>query len=150
MRTMSSLPALLLRVLLSVVLIFNGSGYAYAATQMHMADATAASDMADHGTAAHDTPPYHADMSGNMSHGGMDDPDAAPSPKDGLAGHDGHESPNCCQADQCDCVCAQHVPATSLAFWPRSLALVRGRVPAYHPDQHLSPVLSHLQRPPIS
>ena len=40
---MSSLPAILLRVLLSVVLIFNGSGYAYAATQMHMASTPVAS-----------------------------------------------------------------------------------------------------------
>jgi hypothetical protein len=149
MRTMSSLPALFLRVLLSVVLIFNGSGYAYAATQMHMDNATAASDVADHGTAAHDAPPCHAGVSGHMAHDGMADPDTAPSQKDGFAGHDGHESSNCCQTDQCDCVCAQHVPATSLAFWLRSPVLIRGRAPAYQLDQHLSPVLPHLQRPPI-
>jgi hypothetical protein len=154
---MSSLPALLLRVLLSVVLIFNGSGYAYAATQMHMAGAPVASDLtdhgvADHGMAAHEAPPCHADMSGDMSHDGMADPDMAPSPMDGLAGHDGHDGhdgANCCQTDQCDCVCAQHVPATSLASWLRSPTLVRSRVPAYRPVQHLSPALSHLQRPPI-
>lgn len=145
---MSSLPAILLRVLLSVVLIFNGSGYAYAATQMHMTSASVASNMTDHhvadqGAAAHDAPPCHGSMDGEIA-----DPDPAP-PADGLAGHDGHDGSNCCQTDQCDCVCAQHVPATSLAFWLRSPVLVRGRVPAYRPAQHLSPALPNLQRPPI-
>lgn len=144
---MSSLAAILLRVLLSVVLIFNGSGYAYAATQMHMSGVSAAShmtdrDVADLSAAAHDAPPCHEAM------GDMADPDPAP-PADGLAGHDGHDGSNCCQTDQCDCVCAQHVPATPLAFWLRAPVLVRSRVPAYRPAQHLSPVLSNLQRPPI-
>lgn len=143
MRTMSSLPAILLRVLLSVVLIFNGSGYAYAATQMHLAGALFASDTVDHNTAAHDAPPCHGAM------GDMADQDPVPL-KDSIAGHDGHGDSNCCQTDQCDCVCAQHVPATSLAFWLRSPMLVRSHVPAYRPAQHLSPALSHLQRPPIS
>jgi hypothetical protein len=136
---MSSLPPILLRVLLSVVLIFNGSGYAYAATQMHMASTPVASDAVDHRMAAHDAPPCHGDMA---------DQDPVP-PADGLAGQDGHDGSNCCQTDQCDCVCAQHVPATSLAFWLGSPALVRSHVPVYRPAQHLSPALSHLQRPPI-
>ena len=151
MRTMSSLPAILLRVLLSVVLIFNGSGYAYAATQMHMTATPVASDVmsdvsdhrgvTEHGAATHDAPPCHGAMGDDMA-------DPAP-PADELAGHGGHDSSNCCQTDQCDCVCAQHGPATSLAFWLRSPTPVRSRVPAYRPAQHPSPALSHLQRPPI-
>ncbi|WP_368563798.1 CopL family metal-binding regulatory protein [Pseudoxanthomonas sp. UTMC 1351] len=139
---MSSLPVILLRVLLSVVLIFNGSGYAYAATQLHMAGAPVASDAVNHDMAAHDVPPCH-DAEGDMAY-----QDPAP-PKDGIAGHDSHDDSNCCQTDQCDCVCAQHVPATNLAFWLRSPTLARSHVPAYRPAQHLSPALSHLQRPPI-
>lgn len=143
MRTMFSLPALLLRVLLSVVLIFNGSGYAYAATQMHMANAPIASDSVDQGGTAHDAAPCHGAM------GDMAGQDPVP-PTGGLAGHGSdHDGSNCCQTDQCDCVCAQHVPATSLAFWLRSPSMVRSHVPAYRPAQHLSPALSHLQRPPI-
>jgi hypothetical protein len=147
MHTMSSLPALLLRVLLSVVLIFNGSGYAYAATQMHTTATPVASDLSDHqgvtghSAATHDAPPCHGAMGDGMA-------EPAP-PAEELAGHDGHDGANCCQTDQCDCVCGQHVPATSLAFWLRSPALVRSHVPAYRPGQHLSPALSHLQRPPI-
>jgi hypothetical protein len=143
---MSSLAAILLRVLLSVVLIFNGSGYAYAATQMHTTSTAAASDandrdMRDHGAGVHAASPCHEATGEEMS--------APAPPADGLAGHDGHDRTNCCQGDQCDCVCAQHVPATSLAFWLRSPLLVRSRVPAYRPVEHLAPALPHLQRPPI-
>src|SRR5688500_5459896 len=117
MRAMSSLAATLLRVLLSVVLIFNGSGYAYAATQMPMS-ATAASsgandrDIRGHDAVVNEASPCHEAMGGEKA-------DPAP-PADGLAGHADHDAANCCQSDQCDCVCGQHVPATSLAFWLRS------------------------------
>jgi len=145
MRAMSSIAATLLRVLLSVVLILNGSGYAYAAAQMPMSGAAVGSvndrDMRDHDAAVDEASPCHQAMGGERA-------DPAP-PADGLAGHAGHDGANCCQSDQCDCVCAQHVPATSLAFWLRPPVRVSSRVPAYRPVQHLSPALPHLQRPPI-
>lgn len=140
---MPSFFATLLRVLLSLALVFNGSGYAYAATQMHMAGVQDASDTRGH-AAAHETPACHATMGDEAA----DKLPASPL-KDAAAYHDGHDGMDCCQTDQCDCVCAQHVPATGLGFWLRVPTPARSRIPAYRLAQHVSPALSHLQRPPI-
>lgn len=136
--------AILLRVLLSVALIFNGSGYAYAAAQMHRGGgAQDAGDTRGH-AAAHETPACHTGTGDEMA-----DASPASAVKDAAGHHDGHDGSDCCQTDQCDCVCAQHVPATGLGFWLRVPTPVRSRVPAYRLAQHVSPALSHLQRPPI-
>jgi len=126
----------LLRALLCLVLLLNGTAYAHAATRMAM------SGMAAMEQAHDDAPPCHEGMDMAMP---MDeqatDPSAHP---DGDAG-----LPDCCKAGSCDGFCTQHAPALA---WPSSLPAqryARTEAPAYHAAAHTSARLSHRHRPPI-
>ena len=90
----------LLRALLCLALLLNGTAYAHAATRMAMGD-MAATAQADDGV-----PPCHEGMQMDMA---MDVEDASP-----FAHHDDDAGlPECCKAGNCDGFCAQHAPAVT-------------------------------------
>ncbi|MFC3549491.1 CopL family metal-binding regulatory protein [Lysobacter cavernae] len=130
--------AFLLRVLLCIGLVLNGSGFAVAVTQMQMAHMASAVVMMpvqakagdeDASQACHDvTATAHAQASSASSK------------------HD--PAPDCCQSSQCACDCLQHVSAAMAVQVADSLII---RAPSLRPmpTGHASPVLPNLIRPPI-
>lgn len=128
--------AALLRALLCLALLLNGTAYAHAATRMAMGDMGAAAQ-----SGHHDMPPCHESMDMDMA---MDDPGAAKADH-----HDDAGLPDCCKAGNCDGFCAQHAPALS---WLTALGAPRypaADAPVYRADVHASVRLSHRHRPPI-
>jgi hypothetical protein len=128
------------RLLLCVLLVLNGTGYAVAATQMHlvhMAMAAAAHESAS-------TPPCH---------------DAAPPENMAMAKHLHPEAangeadpgvPSCCQSSLCSCDCLQHATAAMPA-----IVIPPGAPPGADIAQagvapRVSPTLPNLLRPPIA
>ena len=126
----------LLRALLCLVLLLNGTAYAHAATRMAMGGTAAMEQAHD------DAPPCHESMDMAMQ---MDEEDA------NSAGHPHGDAglPDCCKAGNCDGFCAQHAPALS---WLAVLGTPRypaADAPVYRADVHASVRLSHRHRPPI-
>ncbi len=129
--------ATLLRALLCLALLLNGTAYAHAATRMAMGDMAMAAEVAEDAT-----PPCHEGMDMAMP---MDDMDASKA-----SHHDNDPSlPDCCKAASCDGFCTQHAPAvTWLAAVEASLYPAQA-APAYRADAHASVRLAHRHRPPI-
>lgn len=128
----------LLRALLCLVLLFNGTAYAHAATRMALGDMASAAQ-----ATAHDGPPCHESM------------DTAHRPALDAASHagghdDGAGLPDCCKAGTCDGFCAQHAPVLAWPMAPGMLLPLSTEAPAYRADAHASARLSHRHRPPIS
>ncbi|QOW21170.1 CopL family metal-binding regulatory protein [Novilysobacter avium] len=127
------IPHLLLRVLLCLALVLNGSGLAVAATQMHvqhvgMADAVSATD-------------DHEDCAG---HAQRAVPDLA------AASCDSHSpAADCCEGSSCDTACPAGmlwtvtVPAQAWMLPPQVL------VDHQTISDHAAPVLQGRYRPPI-
>lgn len=132
--------ALLLRVLLCISLVLNGSGYAVAATQMHMAhlaaDNVAAMDDAD-------MPPCH-------SHGDSVEAVAKPAPMTDCESTHAPTQPDCCQSSQCACDCLQHATATLVQLPSPAATIARAPGIATMHDGHAAPALANLIRPPIA
>lgn len=129
----------LLRALLCLVLLSNGIGYAHAATGMAaaMLAGSSAAGAGHHDAGA--TPPCHEDAGSTAD---ADMPGAHMPDQHGLM-------PDCCQSGSCDGFCTQHAPALA---WPAPLASLQpllDTAPPYHGLAHPSPLLAHLQRPPI-
>lgn len=127
----------LLRVLLCLALILNGSGAAVAATQMqigHVAaaveSASAVSSAAEHGMSMS---PCHGETS-TAHH-------APPAP---------HTSPDCCQSSHCACDCLQHLSATATGFFVPMPMLAHAPVLRPMHGGHPSPALANPIRPPIA
>lgn len=139
--------ALLLRVLLILSLVLNGSGYAVASTQMHLAhmatvhSTIAAADMHDAAPPCHEQGGQHAGQSGmhDMATNAAACDDAVTR----------HAAPDCCQSSQCACDWLQHATAT-LAQVPvlPSMAVRAPDVRAMH-CSHAAPALANPIRPPI-
>ena len=126
----------LLRALLCLVLLLNGTAYAHAATRMAMGGMAAIEQAHD------DAPPCHEgmDMAMQVDEEGTD----SSGHPDGDAG-----LPDCCKAGNCDGFCAQHAPALA---WLAVLGTPRypaADAPVYRADVHASVRLSHRHRPPI-
>jgi hypothetical protein len=135
--------SIILRVLLSVALIFNGIGSAVASAQMIGAES---GSPATHG---HE---HEVAAAAGHSQGACHEHGAATSPdSDGAgagAGHGKHGS-NCCQAGMCACHCAQQA---QVSFVPPVLASPQVAQTAgvrAMSSAHESPRLPHLIRPPI-
>ena len=127
--------AALLRALLCLALLLNGTAYAQAATRRAMGNMGAAVQ-----SGHDDMPPCHESM--DMA---MDDP--------GAAGADHHDDdaglPDCCKAGSCDGFCAQHAPALTWLAPLGAPLYPAAEAPAYRSDVHASVRLSHRHRPPI-
>ena len=157
--------SILLRLLLCVGLILNGSAYAVASTQMqlsHMSAAIEAAAIAQ--TSCHDG------MTHDMTHDGMTD--------DGMT-HDsmgqnamqmtgmGHASmsaehsnhgnghapdasaPDCCKSPTYTCSCLQPAPAAAIAFALGGAHIGNAMIARPMPVDHDAPVLPYPIRPPI-
>ncbi|SDR10357.1 hypothetical protein SAMN05428982_3108 [Pseudoxanthomonas sp. CF385] len=125
----------LLRALLCLLLLVNGSASAHMAAGMPM-DGAAPAAVAHHDAS---TPPCHEDMDAADSTAMQDAGDH--DPQDGV--------PDCCKAGACDGFCTQHAPALVWRLWLGQAAPLHAAVPEYHADGHASARLSHRHRPPI-
>lgn len=133
--------AFLLRVLLCIGLVLNGSGFVVAATQMQMAHLTSAVAMPAHAKAGDENAMQGChDLTAPAQEATVVDEGSATSLHD--------QAPDCCQSSQCACDCLQHVSAAIAVQVPDSLII---RAPSLRPMStgHASPVLPHLIRPPI-
>lgn len=130
-------PHLLLRVLLCIALILNGSGLAVAATQMHVQHAAMAGPAPDSPSA-----PDHRATCGEHSTAATPATDA-PLPGDHSAAAD------CCQGASCDAACPVGLLATLTA--PDQGWRMTPQVLAVRPalSDHPAPVLHNRYRPPI-
>ena len=131
---------LAVRLLLCVLLVLNGTGYAVAATDMHVAHLAMAMAMheAEAASPCHDaeTP----DNTGVTQH----------SHADCDTGQAGSAAPDCCQSSQCVCDCLQHATAAMAV-----VALPAGPPPGGEIAQpgvadRRAPPLPNLLRPPIT
>ena len=129
----------LLRALLCLALLLNGTAYAHATTRMAIGEMVAAAP-----AAADEAPPCHDDISMDMAMP-MSDGDAPAS------GHHAGDSglPDCCKAGSCDGFCTQHAPALTWLASPGAPPCPAAEAPAYHDDAHASVRLAHRYRPPI-
>lgn len=139
------LPSLLLRVLLSLSLILNGSGYAFASGHLQMQ--SAASTMAEGGVAqdsSQSQAPCHDEGGIATALPATTDTQPADSPHD-----PGHRGADCCQSGSCRCICAHGSvavvpPLRGNPGAPMHAAMVQPLLAGYP-----APVLPHLIRPPI-
>lgn len=136
--------SVLLRLLLCVGLILNGSAYAVASTQMQLSHMTAAIEAAamTH-TSCHD----------GISMAGMDHERMSASAEH--RGHDrGHapdaSQPDCCKSPTCDCSCLQPAPATAIAFAFGGAHIGHSLIARPMPVDHDAPALPYPIRPPIA
>ncbi len=143
------LRAFLLRALLCLSLVLNGSGYAVASTQMQLMHVAAT--QASLAAAAQDAPPCHEQR---------DERSAAPAlhvmadmASSAVACDDSHGSqatPDCCQSSQCACDCLQYATAT-LADVPALPAVIERAAELRAPSfSHVAPALANPIRPPIA
>jgi hypothetical protein len=141
---MSSVSAVLLRILLSLALILNGVGSAAASVQM----AEGMMSPEPHGmqTVASESgdsscPEHHAAAAAS----GTDQVALHPSPSKN--GH--HPSPDCCKSFTCGCVCVHACASVPVAVIQAPVIPSHdlGVIPMV--DGRPSPTLPHLIRPPI-
>ena len=138
------LRSIVMRMLLCVALILNGSGYAFAATQMElqhlvMASEIAGAPAADPATPCHesaavspaDVTPHHATTVDCVA-------EKAHTPEQG-----------CCQPSQCSCDCLQHATSAVRHALPSAYIPREARVVSAQAARHASPLLPNLFRPPI-
>lgn len=144
-----SVWSILLRLLLTVGLTLNGSGYAVASAHMQMEHMTMASAAPQPASipAATTEPPcavHHQGMSETA-----DTPPADPA-TDTAAVKSGLPSPDCCKSGSCRCACVHPAPTAvpTVAFQPAVFEQSGSVRPTI--SGHASPVFPRLIRPPIS
>jgi len=136
-----SILSVLLRLLLSVALLFNGVASA-SAHDTGLVEAAAKGDLVIDHAAKAESIPCHEHHAAHTTAG--QDPATAP-----LAGTPDSEPSDCCESGTCPSVCAQQAPAALLgggfiASKVEHSASVRPMSFGYP-----SPALPHLIRPPI-
>lgn len=123
--------SILLRVLLSIALVFNGAATAIASASMDaMAQATSAAVAAET-----EVPPCH-------------EHEQASGP--GASEQGGHPGSDCCKSGMCRCACLHHAPVALVALTYVAPVLVRFDIVRPMSVGHATPPLPHLIRPPIS
>lgn len=138
---------MLLRVLLSIALILNGSGYAMAAPHMqtHTEDAPATAPDLTEKPMVEARPPCHAHQGAAPVATQLRNAD---SEGELNVGKCGISPSNCCESEACRCDCVQ-APMAIQSYWLGGT--VTGHAGIVHALQrgHSSPALPHLIRPPI-
>ena len=130
---------MLLRLLLSLSLILNGSGYAAAAAKMQMEHAASVAASHEKSQAEEAPPcPGHSDLTAADDQGA--EPDSAT--------HD-HQKPDCCKSAKCAGACLQHAPAAIVAQWMGPTAIGHSNAVRQIKAAHATPALPHRIRPPI-
>lgn len=136
---------MMLRLILSLGLILNGSGYASAAAILHVprwAPATIVSDTPpvernapcpEHGavTSAHDE--------GSATSSATQDKDQSE-----------HDKPGCCGSAGCIATCLQHAPTVPVALWIAAVHSIPSVSVAWSDAAHASPPIADPIRPPIA
>lgn len=140
-----SLPAILLRLMLSLALILNGMGVAAASAQMLSGMAILpASPQAENPVAKTDASPcaeHHMTMAGKTDESADS---STPVPPRG-----DHPVPDCCKSSACRCACIHACPSVTATSVQMPLVLshdLSGRTMSLG---HPTPALPHLIRPPI-
>ena len=143
---MSTWPALL-RVLLSIGLILNGSGYAVASTHMQMGYmatvALAPLSTGDPVTVAQ-PPCQHHDSGASAPATQLPDAASYTAPAKST-----HPSPDCCKSGACRCACVNHAQAGIPAYSFRYAVIEHASAVRPLKPGHVTPALPHLIRPPI-
>lgn len=138
-----TLRAIALRLLLCMTLILNGSGYAVASTQMHLAHLA--------GTAE---PPPAVAVKAPCHEMAMDAApamaDAESMPDDCAGKKNVSHSQDCCQSSHCNCECLQHVSAATAFVTTIAGIPVRTEVAQTPDDDRVQPRLRSPLRPPIA
>lgn len=140
--------SILLRVLLSLVLVLNGTASAMAATSMPMnhfaAHMPKKAPVAVSPQMASDMPcPQHHPASAAVS--SHDLPNAVhPAPEKSK-----HPAPDCCKFGTCTCACTQLAQATFPSLNIGTIAFDGNRHVHWLTSAHTAPALPHLIRPPI-
>jgi hypothetical protein len=137
------LRSIFLRMLLCIALVLNGSGYAFAATQMELQHLSMATETA--GRSVEPAPPCHesvvvAEADLGSHHAASDDCMAAQPHK---------QTEGCCQPSQCSCDCLQHATSAVRHTAPAAHLPHESRIVSVQPARHVSPLLPNLFRPPI-
>jgi hypothetical protein len=139
------LPPFLLRLLLCMTLVLNGSGYAVAATQMQLLQVARAEQANRLATeVVHDAPaPCHSQV-------GQKEPAPAMSHDAVKSGSSAsqHGSPDDCQT-LCSCDCLQHASLAMTELVPPTAERLNTPSTRRIPAGHAAPVLANLIRPPI-
>ena len=142
-----SVPSPLLRVLLSISLILNGSSYAMASMHMQMghgpAPALAVEQAPDSVDAAE--PPCHQHQNGVL---GLEAP-LSDTASDTASIQSEIPPPECCKSGSCRCACVHQVQVAVSVYSLDGAVIEHADVmPPLNPG-HAAPVLPHLIRPPI-
>lgn len=139
---MPMLP-LLLRVLLSLSLILNSSGYAMASAHMSVGhqDSVSATGQPAADPADSAQPPCHQHDEAAEQAPGI--------PPDTAAVDSDSPSPDCCKSGACRCACVQHVPATIPVHALGEAAMEHAAIVLPLTLGHAAPALPDLIRPPI-
>lgn len=128
------------RLLLCLMLVLNGTGYAVAATQMHMAHMAMA--LAAH--EAESVPPCHEAAAQEMAS------ESVRSHGNDVAGTGDSKTPPCCQSSQCSCdYCLQHATAALAVVALLSDTLPGGTIAQPRVAHRIAPPLPDPLRPPI-
>lgn len=140
------LSTFLLRLLLCMTLVLNGSGYAVAATQMQLTHMSAAEQ--EHRLATvveRDIPaPCHSQVPVEEEAAPAMWQDAVQSGSSGSQ----HGSPDDCQT-LCYCDCLQHASLAMMALMPPTSERLSAPSTRRIPAGHAAPALANLIRPPI-
>ena len=139
--------SVLLRVLLSISLILNGSGYAMAATHMQMG----------HGDTAASAPKqasdsvFAAELPCQQHHSGVSGPVAQlpDTTSDSATVKSEHPSPDCCKSGACRCACVHQVQVAIPMGSLDGGVIEHAGVMQLLKQGHTAPALPHLIRPPI-
>lgn len=141
------LPALLLRLLLSMALIFNGAGSAVASVHAAGGGAMASLPFLE-GQFLPAGLPHCADSDMPSPSGSRDDArGVAPGP---VPGPGDHPAPDCCDVSACACTCAHACASVIPAVAQLPLSIARDRGVGIGAFGHAAPALPHLIRPPIA
>lgn len=131
-----TLPALLLRLLLSIALMLDGSGVAMAGGLPLHAPATGAPSHAMHAHSRN----CHAQADAGLRQAGH----GQATPRHGR----GHTMPDCCQPGGCSGACTPTIPAIVGFEWGQPGASLT--LPAPPAGGYVAPVRPNLMRPPIA
>ncbi len=139
--------ALLLRILISISLILDGTGTAVSATRMVVEHAATTHSMPVRAnvTAAAMRPCHHQDSMAVAA--GTTQAAMAEVPSAGTKSS--HRSKDCCRSGNCGCACLQGTPAAMVALTLPRAVLIDVAIASPIKPGHASPALPHLIRPPI-
>ena len=134
-----SLSAILLRLLLSLSLILNGSGYAAAAAKMQMHHPASVADVSSTSKAQKSSPcPEHGGVTSVAGHAAES---SSATPDD--------NRPECCKSAKCAGACLQHVPTAVTIHWIGPATITHSNATRPMKAAHATPALPHRIRPPI-